>query len=153
MTNRSSRPHCGRSSSADMEIEIAGQALVLLLALLTGAGTGLIYDLLRPLRRRSGRAGSAVLDVLFALCAGTAAFVFAMSAPGGRLGMWELTLILAGFIAYMYTLSSRIYPVAGSMFELLLRLFGQIKKFYKKTAEMAKFLFQKVRECFIIKND
>lgn len=136
-----------------MEIEIAGQALVLLLALLTGAATGLIYDLLRPLRRRSGRVGSAVLDVLFALCAGTAAFVFAMSAPGGRLGMWELTLILAGFIAYMYTLSSRIYPVAGSMFELLIRLFGQIKKFYKKTAEMAKFLFQKVRECFIIKND
>lgn len=124
---------------------------MLLLALLTGAATGLIYDLLRPLRRRSGRAGSAVLDVLFALCAGTAAFVFAMSAPGGRLGMWELTLILAGFIAYMYTLSSRIYPVAGSMFELLIRLFGQIKKFYKKNRRNGKISLPKSERMFYYK--
>ena len=124
---------------------------MLLLALLTGAATGLIYDLLRPLRRRSGRAGSAVLDVLFALCAGTAAFVFAMSAPGGRLGMWELTLILAGFIAYMYTLSSRIYPVAGSMSELLIRLFGQIKKFYKKNRRNGKISLPKSERMFYYK--
>ena len=124
---------------------------MLLLALLTGAATGLIYDLLRPLRRRSGRVGSAVLDVLFALCAGTAAFVFAMSAPGGRLGMWELTLILAGFIAYMYTLSSRIYPVAGSMFELLIRLFGQIKKFYKKNRRNGKISLPKSERMFYYK--
>ena len=38
-----------------MEIRVGEQALALALALLLGLGTGLLYDMLRPLRRRGGK--------------------------------------------------------------------------------------------------
>ena len=73
------------------------QALRLTAGLALGAALGLVYDLLRPLRRRAGRAG-ALFDVLFALLGGAAAFVFACAAPDARLGTWELGAMLAGFL-------------------------------------------------------
>ena len=76
----------------------------LLTALLFGAGLGLLYELLRPLRHRAGRAG-ALLDVLFAILSGIAAFVFAMGAENGRMGQWELAAMLAGFLLWLHFLS------------------------------------------------
>ena len=38
-----------------MEIAVGAQALGLVLAFVMGAGMGVLYDVLRPLRRRSGR--------------------------------------------------------------------------------------------------
>ena len=47
-----------------MEISLGLQSLRLLRALLLGLGTGLLYDLLRPLRRAAGIAAAAGLDAL-----------------------------------------------------------------------------------------
>ena len=78
-------------------------AAALLQALLLGAAIGLLYDVLRPLRRRVGRAAP-VFDGLFSLLAGIAAFCFAMAAGDGRLGIWELGSMLLGFLLWEYIL-------------------------------------------------
>lgn len=148
-----SRAQSGRGFSADMEIDVLQQALTLLSAFLLGAALGLGYDLLRPLRRRSRGVLTALIDVVFALGAGVLAFVFAMGAANGRLGVWELTFTLAGFLVYLYTLSRRVYPIMDGGMKIVCVIAKKIKKFFQKNAEMAKFLFQKVRECFIIKKE
>ena len=53
-----------------MEIAVGAQALGLALAFVMGAALGVLYDMLRPLRRRSGRGGAAALDVLYMLLCG-----------------------------------------------------------------------------------
>lgn len=135
-----------------MEIQLDRQALALLLALALGILTGLIYDFLRPLRRRLGSRVGAVLDVLFCLIAGAALFSYAMSAKNGRLGLWELTTILIGFLIYMHTVSEFIVRFFSAVLDILCRLMARCKKIIKKTAVSAKIVFQKMRECFIIKS-
>lgn len=134
-----------------MEIELERQALALLLALALGILTGLIYDFLRPLRRRLGRRVGAALDVLFCLIAGAALFSYAMSAQNGRLGLWELSAILLGFLIYMHTVSEPILRFFSAVLDVICRLLAKLKKILKKTAVSAKLVFQKMRECFIIK--
>ena len=87
-----------------MTAPLAREAAVLLPALLLGIGLGLLYDLLRPLRRRVERA-AAWTDALFALFAGAAAFALAMCAPDGRLGLWSLTAALLAFLLQLHLLS------------------------------------------------
>ena len=76
----------------------------LLSAIALGAALGILYDLLRPLRRRAGRASS-LADLLFALLAGIGAFCCAMSAESGRLRIWELAASLMGFLLWQNFLS------------------------------------------------
>lgn len=78
-------------------------AAALLPALLLGAAIGLLYDLLRPLRRRAGRAAP-IFDGVFSLLSGLGAFCYAMTAGNGRLGMWELASMLSGFLLWEYVL-------------------------------------------------
>ena len=65
-----------------MEIAVGAQALGLVLAFVMGAGMGVLYDVLRPLRRRSGRGGAAALDALYPL-------VFESS--DGRIRIYQVT--------------------------------------------------------------
>ncbi len=81
------------------------QALRLIAALGLGAALGLAYDLLRPWRRRAGRA-SPLFDVLFARLGGAAAFLYAFTARDARLGIWELAAMLGGFLLWL-ALSAR----------------------------------------------
>ena len=83
-----------------MEIRVGEQALALALAFGLGLGTGLMYDMLRPLRRRGGKPLAAVTDAVFALASAFCLFLFAMQADNGRLGTWELAAALLGFLLY-----------------------------------------------------
>ena len=47
-----------------MEIRVGEQALALALAFGLGLGTGLMYDMLRPLRRRGGKPLAAVTEYM-----------------------------------------------------------------------------------------
>ena len=76
----------------------------LLPGLLLGISLGMLYELLRPLRRNAGP-WTALSDLLFALLAGAAAFAVAMQTPGGRLGLWSLTAALLGFLLQLHVLS------------------------------------------------
>lgn len=127
------------------------QVLALGLALLLGVLTGICYDFFRPLRRHSGRVWAAVQDALFCLIAGGGLFIFAMGADNGRMGLWELTAVLIGFLLYMHTLSAPILAFFTLLFRYIKKAEGFLKNFLKKIAVLAKKIFQKVRECFIIK--
>lgn len=126
-----------------MAQSIRVQALFLLLAAGLGAGLGLLYDLLRPLRRRTN---DALWDLLFCLAAALGCFCFAMYSGNGRLGSGELAAALAGFLLYVHALSPSVAPVL----ERLTRGIGSIwifmgaqlkkiqiceKKFFKKSEE------------------
>lgn len=126
-----------------MAQSIRVQALFLLLAAGLGAGLGLLYDLLRPLRRRTN---DALWDLLFCLAAALGCFCFAMYSGSGRLGSGELAAALAGFLLYVHAMSPSVAPVL----ERLTRRIGNIwifmggrlkkiqiceKKFFKKSEE------------------
>ena len=111
-----------------MALDPGRQLLQLLGALLLGMALGPAYDLLRPPRRRSGRLAAALLDLLFALLAGAAAFLYAMGAGNGRLGVWELTASTLGFLMYFHLLSPLFYPLFSAFHETLRSIIGSCKK-------------------------
>lgn len=134
-----------------MSLSVARQGWALLLALAMGAGLGLTYDLLRPGRRAGGKRLGRLLDAAFALAAGVGLFLFAMAAGDGRLGTWELTAALVGFLLYMHLLSPLLLPPMEQFFHMLWKILEQTRKLQKKVQNLLKKLFPKIRECFRIK--
>lgn len=129
-----------------MGIKLEGQVLALLLAVAMGAVMGVFYDLLRPVRRRTGRVTGAMLDILFCFASGAAAFTYAMGAGSGRLGLWELAAALIGFLLYMHTLSNPILHVFTALLELFCRIAGALKKTAAKAVLLTKKVLRRVRE-------
>lgn len=134
-----------------MEIQIKEQALAIAVALLLGLGIGMLYDLLRPLRRRGGKPLSAAADALFALVSAFGIFLFAMQADNGRLGTWELAASLLGFLLYMHGLSGFVLPVIEKIFQIIGKFLAACREYIKKVQNLLKKLFPKIRECFKIK--
>ena len=130
---------------------IEGQALELLAFLLGGVLLGLTYDMLRPIRRAAGRGGG-VMDVLFCALGGVLFFLLAMRTGSGRMGTWSLAAAAVGFCMYMHTLSTVMLPVFTAVDAAAVRAGQGCKKVIKKFCKYAKSIFQKSRECFIIKH-
>lgn len=130
---------------------IEGQALELLAFLHGGAMLGLVYDILRPIRRAAGRGGGA-LDVLFCAAGGALFFLLAMRTGSGRMGTWSLTAAAVGFCMYMQTLSAVLLPAFTAVDTAAAGAARGCKKVIKKFCKYAKSIFQKSRECFIIKH-
>ena len=146
------RARCGRDcSAADVGRSIEGQALELLAFLLGGVLLGLTYDMLRPIRRAAGRGGGA-LDVLFCALGSTLFFLLAMRSESGRMGTWSLAAAAVGFCMYMQALSALLLPVFAAIDAAAVRAAQGCKKVIKKFCKYAKSIFQKSRECFIIKH-
>ena len=120
------------------------QSLRLLLALGLGAGTGLLYDILRPMRRATGRAAAAILDALFCLLAGTGLFLFAMGAGEGKLGQWELCAALLGFLTWLHLLSPFVLPAFEKTHRFLAAALALCRKSLKIFFHFTKFFFQKL---------
>ena len=150
MMSRAVGSRCCRGCLADMALSLERQAVCLVSAFVLGAALGLAYDLIRPLRRRSGRVGAAIWDIAFALISGLLTFSFAMGAGSGRLGVWELFSMLLGFCGYMHTLSDSVYPVLDGGFAAIVRCSASLKNLIKKIAKLVKILFRKVRKWIII---
>lgn len=93
-----------------METGLGRQAAALGFAAALGLAAGLLYDLLRPPRRALRQPWAALFDLLYGLCTGTGLFLYAMSAGNGRLGIWELSAALLGFLAYLHLLSPVLLP-------------------------------------------
>ena len=134
-----------------MGLDPRRELLRLLLALLLGFAPGFVYDVLRPPRRRFGRAAAALLDLLFGLLAAIAVFLFTMSAGEGRLGLWELAASLLGFLLYLHSLSPLFFPLLTLLLESLYSIMESFKKICVNIQISAKKNFQKVRKCFIVK--
>lgn len=123
-----------------MELEIKKQAAALALAFLWGAGVGLMYDLLRPLRRRSGRIMESLLDVLFCLLAFVAAFLLGQYTYRG-LGLWELLGLVLGFAAYMHSLSPGFLKLTEGILGLFSSIFSCAVRALKKSHDFLKNFF------------
>ena len=121
-----------------MEIELTAQLRALLLSAALGVLIGLLYDLLRPPRRRTGRTAGALLDLLFCLLAGIGAFLYGMSAGNGRLGLWDLMGMLAGFLLYLHTLSPLLLPRFTAVLDFCGRFADRRKKERRKSGFSAK---------------
>lgn len=126
--------------------------MALALALLLGLSTGLLYDLLRPLRRLGGKPLAAAADAAFAFASAFGLFVFAMQADNGRLGTWELAAALLGFLLYMHSLSLVVLPVLEKFFQIIGKGLRALKNNLKKIQKRLKSLFPKIKECFKIKS-
>lgn len=146
MTKAHQRARCGPAFSDDMEIDLTKQAMALAAAFVLGVLLGLIYDFLRPFRRRASVAAAACIDVFYGLSAGSGVFLYAMAAPGGRLGIWELSLTLLGFLAYIWTLSDIVYRLTDGVYELVRRLVIWPEKILKNFRNMTKLFFQNVQK-------
>ncbi len=146
MTSRRFPAPCGLGFSAEMRLLLHRQLLELLLAFVLGLGVGLLYELLRPLRCRGGALAAALLDLLFCLLSGLGAFCYAMSAGSGRLGLWELSAMLLGFLLHLHWLSPPLRRVLAAGERLWLRLTGPLKKVLAAWVDSAKKRYQKVRK-------
>lgn len=134
-----------------MEIHITQQAAALALAFVMGLDIGLLYDLLRPLRRLGGKPLAAATDAVFALASAFGLFLFAMKADNGRIGTWELASALLGFLLYMHALSPGVLPVLEKIFQIIGNCLESARKYLKKIQNHLKRLFPKIGECFKIK--
>ena len=126
-----------------MGIDLRAQALSLGLALALGTALGLLYDLLRPVRRHSG---NTVWDALFCLCAASGAFLFAMRAPSGMLGTGEILLCGLGVLCYFQLLSSLFLPLFVNLDRAIRAIWIFTQNSRKKVALFAKKLFQNLSE-------
>ena len=122
-----------------MALSIRGQAFSLLLACGFGLGLGLLYDMLRPIRRRGG---DTIWDALFCLSAAGAAFFLAMRAESGVLGTGELLMSLLGLLAYFHFLSPACFPAMEALVSKIGVLLANTQLLIKKVAFSAKKLFQ-----------
>ena len=79
-------------------------------------------------------------------------FLLAMRSESGRMGTWSLAAAAVGFCMYMHTLSAVLLPVFAAVDAAAVRAAQGCKKVIKKFCKYAKSIFQKSRECFIIKH-
>ena len=121
-----------------MAQSVRAQGLSLLAACSLGVGLGLLYDLLRPLRRRSR---DWIWDTLFCLAAAALGFCFALRADSGRLGSGELLCILVGFVIYIHFLSPLLFPEFENFALFCDRTLEKSRIFLKKLRNLAKKLF------------
>lgn len=134
-----------------MNTFVKDQAFLLAMAFALGAVIGICYDILRPLRYRCSAFIKVGTDFVFALLSAVLLFLFAMSAGNGRLGVWELAAALAGFLAYLYTLSDMFFAAFDKAFLLICRGGRAFGKHISDAANLVKKIFKKISECYIIK--
>lgn len=80
---------------------MGNELLRLGLGFLLGLALGLGLSLTELFRPMLSKPLSALSDGLYALLAGTAAFLYAISAPKGVMGTWELAAILLGLLTWV----------------------------------------------------
>ena len=125
-----------------MELTLRTQAVSLLLAFMGGIGLGLLYDLLRPIRRRCG---DTLWDLLFCLTAAALCFAFAMRSETGTLGTMDLAASLFALLLYFHLLSPIGFPIFEKTAQKIGVFFFKTQVLIKKVPRGAKKLFQILR--------
>lgn len=125
------------------------QLATFLRAILLGASLGLVYDLLRVLRRLGGRIWGGILDALYCVAASASLFFFVM-AGDGELRLFILAGAAGGAVLYFCLLSPLLLPLWALWLEIFLvpvRLIGAV---LKKCGKICKKLFSFWRGWFTI---
>lgn len=92
------------------------QLRLLLQSLLLGVGTGLLYDILRALRRHfsCGCAATAMLDAVFWIVLSAGVFEFGIVFAAGQPRLFILTGAACGIALYLVMLSEAVLAVLGA---------------------------------------
>lgn len=129
-----------------MELDVSKQLLQLGASWLAGFAIGLLYDVLRVLRRRLK--ASALLDGLFCLAALFALFTLGMSVGGGSLHIFMLAFFALGFASYMLLLSDIVLAVLDKIMRFVGKLLAPLVKLAKKICRFVKKCFSKANKWF-----
>ena len=131
-----------------METQISQQVWQLVCSLLTGAGLGLVYDILRVFRRRLKT--NAVFDLLFWLIALFALFTLGMDAGEGALHIHMLLFTACGFAAYILLFSTFMLKALNKAADCVETVLKPLKILDIFLILFAKNLFKSTRDWFIM---
>ena len=132
-----------------MGVNISQQLLLFLRSVLLGGVLGLLYDLLRPFRRRSDLVWGGILDVLYGVTAVSGLFFFVM-AGDGELRIFILMGVAGGAVLFFCLLSELMAPLWEFWAALLLTPVGWIKSFLVSLRKNFKKLFSFCKKWFTI---
>lgn len=132
-----------------MGVNISQQLLLFLRSVLLGGVLGLLYDLLRPFRRRGGRLWGGFLDALYGVTAVSALFFFVM-AGDGELRVFILLGTIGGAVLFFCLLSQLMAPLWEFWAALLLTPVGWLKSFLEICRKNFKKLFSFWKKWFTI---
>jgi len=119
---------------------VSEQMDVFLRSIVLGSSLGLVYDLLRALRRLGGRAWGGFLDALFCLAAVASFFLFVMSGDG-EVRIFILLGTIGGAVLFLCLLSPILRPLWNFWLDVILIPVGWLKNFLGKIAKYLKKLF------------
>ena len=114
-----------------MGVTIGAQTISVTAAAFCGILAGLLYDLLRVIRRGGARAAGLLCDLVFCLYCTLSLFLVGMAFCEGSLGIWECCGFLAAFALYIMGVSPSVAPTIGIIRE-------KCKEFLKKQGKTAK---------------
>ena len=118
-----------------MEIQVRLQLVQLVVSFTAGMALGVVYDVLRVIRRRSGK--NALADVMFSLVVLSVLFVLGMSIGDGAIN-WAMAVFAAlGFAFYMAVLSTMLLILLNRIADMLAKL---VKTCMKPVKKMKNFL-------------
>ena len=128
---------------------ISEQLLLFLRSVLLGGVLGLIYDLLRPLRRLGDPLWGGLLDALYAFAAVSGVFFFVM-AGDGELRVFILLGALGGAVLFFCLLSQPMRPLWDFWTAIFLKPALWLKNFLVKCGKIFKKLFSFYAKWFTI---
>ena len=140
-----------------MRVQVSAQLLLFGQSILLGLGLALLYDLLRPLRRR-GRRLTALLDGAFCLAAGLTLLLFALRRGAGELRLYCLLGAMGGAVLQFACFSPLLAPLwdfwaqtAEAAVRLALLPLRWLGRGIKKVEKFRKNLFYFWRKWFTIR--
>lgn len=118
------------------------------LCVLSGAGLGLFYVLLKMLRILFGikKIGTAVLDILFFSVAGVVLFLVALAADRGRLRFVQVSLQLIGFLSVLLAVDPSVEQVSAYIYRKSVKVSTKIKRKFRVRLHKWVFNLQKWRK-------
>lgn len=131
-----------------MQISVSLQLAQIAASVLLGFALGGLYDILRVIRRASGK--NALADVLFGVAAIVSVFSLGMDIGGGALHIFMLCSVLLGTAMYMLLLSRIILKALDAVaraFGFIVRPVKKALEFFSKTVKK---LFAKFTNCSTI---
>lgn len=133
-------------------VDMAAQVRAVCQAVLLGGGLGVVYDLMRVVRRRVplGWLGS-VLDLLFWTAATATLFVFSHGAWGGEIRLYGAAFFMLGGWAYFWGLSPLVLGVALAAVRVLELVLGILTAPARAAGRLLKRIAKKVKNIFPFK--
>lgn len=139
-----------------MRNEIALQLMQAITSLAAGAVLGVLYDILKSVRRKT-RALTVPADVVFCAAAAITMFLLGMWAGQGELRLFMFVFAAAGAACYALLLSGYVLAAAGALIQLLCEIlnlltkpFMMLGKLLKKFGFFIKKSFQNHKKWFTI---